>query len=374
MILIFYLFLLLMLYAYFGYPLTLAVFSIFSRKCDSIRTEYLPFVSIVMPVYNEQTVIESKIQNLSQLDYPADRIQFIIVSDGSDDDTNQIIHSINLPNLRFIELPKRQGKANALNEGMKSVSNDIVVFTDASISLQPDALRNIIQGFQNPNVGCISGEDHIESGEAEGLYGKYELLLRNLESKAHSIIGASGCFYAQRRELCPVFLEGMPPDFLSVLNTAKKGGVSLTARNAIGYMKSTSNPSREFSRKVRTVLRGMCTLFAYREVLNPKIFGFFAYEIFSHKILRWAVPFLLIGLLISNLFLAGTHGLFYRFLFLSQIAFYILATLPLFRADLENSFFVRVPFYFVYTNAAIVVAFVKFLSGKRQEIWNPTQR
>jgi len=377
MLFTFYISVMLLFYAYFGYPATLFFISILKRHRKVMVSDLemeLPLVSIILPVYNEQNVIQDKLVNLKNLIYPRDKVEIVIVSDGSDDDTCDIVRAAGISNLKLIEIPQRKGKANALNEGMKNAAHSLIVFTDASIMIEPEALKNIVRKFDNPEVGCISGEDHIQGSETEGLYGKYELLIRNLESKAFSIIGASGCFYAQRKNLVPIFQEGMPPDFLSVLNTAKNGYISMTDRDAVGFMKSTKNSTQEFTRKVRTILRGMYTLFYYRDLFNFKKYGFFSFELFCHKILRWCVPFLLIFIFLANIFLIFDNHVFYTFTLITQIIFYCLALLPLLQSDLNKYIFARVPFYFLYTNVAILAAFVQLLQGKRQELWNPTQR
>ena len=239
----------------------------------------------------------------------------------------------------------------------------------------PDAgaLRHVVQPFQDTTIGCVSGEDHIPGGGGEGLYGRYELLLRNLESQVSSIAGASGSFYAMRARLCTPFLPGMAPDFLSVLSTVEQGSRAVTEPRAFGTMSSVKSARGEFRRKVRTLIRGMTALWHARALLNPLRSGLFALVLWSHKLARWMVPFLLLAMLFANVWLLGEP--FYLFTGVVQIAFYVSALLALFGIRvLRDSLLGKIPMYFTVVNSAILVAWIQFLSGTRLEIWEPTKR
>ena len=363
-------------YAYFGYPLALMVLKRLAGPKKARVTDdsfYEPALSIIIPVHNEAAVIEEKLRNLMQLDYPAGKCEIIIISDGSTDRTGEIVSQHLEGRIKYIEMPERRGKAAALNAGVEQAANEIIVFSDASIMIEQAALRNIVRRFRDPEIGCISGEDHIREPGGEGFYGKYELWLRNLESRVHSIVGASGSFYAQRRELCQPFEEGMAPDFFSVLNTVEKGFLAINEPLAFGTMKSLKDTKDEFNRKVRTLVRGMTVLFHKKGLLNPYKYGFFAIELFSHKIMRWLVPFFLILLFISNLVLFQID--FYYLIFICQIFFYLLALISFSKiGNFYKRIWGKIPLYFTTVNAAILFAWFKYLSGVRQEIWNPTKR
>jgi cellulose synthase/poly-beta-1,6-N-acetylglucosamine synthase-like glycosyltransferase len=362
-------------YAYLGYPIILFVIGKIKKKSENVnyQVNYYPSLSIIMPVHNEEKVIESKIKNIFSIDYPENRFELIIVSDGSTDRTKEIILDNPHHNIKFYELPARRGKAAALNLGLEKSSGEIIVFTDASIMLDKEALKNIVKKFQDGRIGCVSGEDYIHESGGEGLYGRYELFLRNLESKVHSIVGASGSFYAQRRELCNDFKEGMAPDFLSVLATVEKGYRAITEPSAFGIMTSLKSSSDEFNRKVRTLVRGMSAIFYKKSLLNPFRYGIFSFELLSHKIMRWLVPFFLISLLLSNLFLLDSS--IYLLAFITQVIFYLLAVSSMSKIiNIHEKIYVKVPLYFTAVNAAILYAWVKYLSGTKQEIWNPTKR
>jgi cellulose synthase/poly-beta-1,6-N-acetylglucosamine synthase-like glycosyltransferase len=244
-------------YAYLGYPLVLYAISRMagqSGTADMNESDYEPGVSIIIPVFNEEKVIEKKIENMLQLNYPENKFEVLIISDGSTDRTREIVEEKQSSVVKFFELRERSGKAAALNLGLKKAKNEIIVFSDASIILDHAALKNIVRNFRDEKIGCVSGEDHIPGGGGEGFYGKYELYLRNQESKVHSIVGASGSFYAQRSNLCEPFEEGMAPDFLSVLKTVKKGYRAVTDPEAFWTMTSLKETKDELSRKVRTLI------------------------------------------------------------------------------------------------------------------------
>jgi cellulose synthase/poly-beta-1,6-N-acetylglucosamine synthase-like glycosyltransferase len=364
-------------YAYFGYPLALMCVSFLFRSKKQMpgyaNGAKLPSVTILIPVHNEANVVQKKVENTLLLDYPA-RLEALVISDGSTDNTVELLKSLNAEDrLRILELRERKGKAHALNAGLKAVTGEILVFSDASIMLDRQSIREIVQPFADPRIGCASGEDYIEGGGGEGLYGKYELYLRQLESRIGSIAGASGSFYAQRRELMDDFVEGLAPDFLSVLSTVEKGYRVVSVPSAFGHMTALSSTTDEFHRKVRTIVRGMTALFSRKRLLNPFRYPAFAFTLWSHKVMRWCVPIFLIGLLICNVPLADTP--FYAFTLGAQIVFYALAALAYFDVGLVASNIVgRIALYFVAVNIAILKAWVLYFSGVRQELWTPSKR
>ncbi|MBZ0071298.1 MAG: glycosyltransferase family 2 protein [Gammaproteobacteria bacterium] len=365
------------IYAYFLYPALLAVLARLATRSPTPVTEQAPeSVSMIIPVHNEERILPTKLENLAALDYPHDHLQVIFVSDGSTDGTLKLLRdaAANLPfQLVVLEVPERAGKAHALNTGLEAADGQIIIFTDASILLEPGAVSALLQPFADPGVGCVSGEDHIAGGAGEGLYGRYELYLRNQESAVASIVGASGSFYAQRRALVQPFQPGLAPDFLSVLNTVEQGYRAQTEPAARGHMTAVARPEQEFQRKVRTLLRGIATLFAKPALMNPLRYGRFAWLLLSHKLIRWLVPFMLIAALLSNIALTDT-GL-YGVLLVLQIGFYGLAALA-YRgvAGLHDNPLGRIALFFVMANVAILIAWFRYLKGERQELWTPSER
>lgn len=369
---IFWISLLAVVYAYFGYPLLLIALR--RRSSPRVgRAEALPTVSLLLPVHNEDAVLERKLRNTLDLDYPAAQLHVLVISDGSTDRTVEVAQRFSADGrVTVIAQPVRQGKAAALNRGLERARGDIIVFSDASIMLERESLRHIVAPFGDPAIGSVSGEDLIADGGGEGLYGRYELWLRRLESQVHSIVGASGSFYAQRRALCVPFVEGLAPDFLSVLNTVERGYRAVAEPAARGTMTSVHAAKDEFRRKVRTLIRGMTALFAKPHLLNPFRYGVFAIELLSHKLMRWLVPVFLVLLASSSIVLSAQP--FYLAMTVAQTLFYALAALALASDGMRRFAPARIAGYFTITNAAILAAWWKFLLGVRQEIWTPSRR
>jgi cellulose synthase/poly-beta-1,6-N-acetylglucosamine synthase-like glycosyltransferase len=362
-------------YVYFGYPLLLACFArLFGRPVEARDAAAVPTVSMIVPVHNERATIEHKVRNAAQLNYPDGRLEILFVSDGSTDGTVEYLLGAVGGRTVLHELTERGGKAAALNAGLRAARHDIIVFSDASIMLEPGSLYAIVRPFQDPHVGCVSGEDRIAELGGEGLYGRYELFIRRLESKLHSIVGASGSFYAQRRALCETFPPGLAPDFLSVLRTVEHGYRAVAAHDAVGSMRALDSHRDEFQRKVRTLLRGMTTLRQYSHLLNPFAYGWFAFVLMSHKLIRWLFPFFLIGALATSGLLATWSGL-YRRLLLAQVLVYAVAACGLFPGKaIASSLPVRVFGYFATVTLATLSAWAKFIAGARQELWSPSRR
>lgn len=360
-------------YPYIGYPALMFLIGRVRRRHALPGIGFHPTVSMVIPAHNEERRIDRKVRNTAGLRYPADRLEVIFVSDGSTDRTADILRECRTPGMEVVVLADRGGKAAALNAGLERARNDIVVFSDASIELEPGALEAIVRSFQDARIGCVSGEDRIAESGGEGWYGRYELLLRRLESRAHSIVGASGSFYAQRRALCQPFTEGMAPDFLSVLRTIEQGYRAVSDETAIGAMTSVKDTRHEFDRKVRTLIRGMTALFAYAHLLNPLRFGMCAFALWSHKVFRWTVPFFLLGALLAPLTLLGSP--LYAGACIVQVVFYAGAIGAFAQwGSLHRSLPGKVALYFSTVNAAILAAWFRYGRGVRQELWTPSSR
>ena len=361
-------------YPYAIYPLLLLLMNRLARRQPhEARSSHQPTVSIVLPVHNEARRIEAKIHNVLQLDYPADRVQLLVIGDACTDDTLARARAVGGKSIETYNLLKREGKAAALNEALKRATGEIVVFTDAAIMLEPGSLAKLVGHFHDPAIGCVSGEDYVEGGGSEGLYGRLELLLRREEALAHSIAGASGCFYAQRRELCTPFRAGMAPDFLSVLNVVRSGHRALAEPQARGSMTATKSQSAEFTRKVRTFLRGITALFGNLKLMNPVAFPTFSFILISHKLMRWLGPVPMIACLVSSWLLRADP--LYAVMFWGQITLYAAAVVGILSPALADRVtLVRLSAFFVLVNIAALKALLQWSVGVRLEVWEPTRR
>jgi glycosyltransferase involved in cell wall biosynthesis len=367
---------LLIVYAYFGYPASLFLAGFF-RNRDVKKASVFPYVTIVITAYNEEEKIQQKLENTLSLEYPRDKLQIIVASDGSTDRTNEITMCYQQKGVDLLEIVDRKGKENAQKEAVKCAKGEVIVFTDVATLLDTNGLKQIVSNFADPSVGCVSSEDRLlgKDGEpcGEGLYVRYEMWLRRLESKVNSLVGLSGSFFATRKEVCQDFSGELQSDFRTVLNSVKMGLRGVSDPQAIGYYRDVSEEEREFNRKVRTVLRGLTVFFRHLEFLNGLKYGFFSYQYFCHKLLRWLVPVFLFIALVSNLILAWKSSLFFS-MFLVQLVFYSSAIFGWKRKDLTSRTLLKIPMYFIIVNASIFVAWWKYLKGERVIMWAPSER
>ena len=364
----------LLAYPYVIYPALLVAFNrLIGRRPHAADAAFTPAVTVILPVHNEARRIEAKIANLLQLDYPHSKMQVLVIGDACTDDTLERAQRRGSGVVETIALTERAGKAAGLNAGLARATGELLVFTDAAIMLERQSLRALVGHFSDPAIACVSGEDYIEGAETEGLYGRLELLLRREEAQLHSIAGASGCFYAQRRDCCPPFKPGMAPDFLSVLVAVTAGKRALAEPLARGSMTATSNQRAEFDRKVRTFLRGITALLGNAHLLNPLRYPAFGFILWSHKLMRWLAPLPMIGCLVAAAALADEP--LYLAAFIAQLAAYGAAIAGLLAPALAARVgLVRLAAFFLLVNLAALLAFAQWFAGRRVEVWTPTRR
>lgn len=363
-------------FAYFGYPATLYFANLLIGKGVS-RGAYLPKVTFIITVHNEERRIADKLENVLGLDYPADRLDVLVASDGSVDATNSIVRSYAARGVNLLEIPERGGKENAQKLAVSRASGEVLVFSDVATGMERSGLRELTSNFADPSVGCVSSEDRVVGRDGkpsgEGLYIRYEMWLRSLESRVNSLVGLSGSLFAARREVCQDFSGDMQSDFRTVLSSIKQGLRGISDRKSVGIYQDTADPKREWDRKIRTVIRGLTVFFRHIELLNAFRFGFFSYQLFCHKLLRWSVPLFLLLALLANLALI-TAGAFYAVLMALQATFYALAVTGLLRPRLQQAVIVKIAAFFLTVNASIAVAWIRYLQGDRIVKWAPTQR
>lgn len=362
-------------YAYAGYPLCLlALASVRGRGV--IRAEILPTVSLIITAHDEARRIGKKLQNTLALDYPRDRLEILVASDCSTDDTDAIIRSNSEHGVRLIRADVRRGKEHAQSLAIAAASGEILVFSDVATELEPSGVRHIVRNFADPTVGCVSSVDRmLDAGgrvSGEGAYVRYEMFLRRLETEVGSVVGLSGSFFAARREVCTPWPIDVPSDFTTVLNTVSRGMRGVSDANSIGYYRELADPRREYARKVRTVVRGVRALFAHADRLNPFRYGLFGWQLASHKLCRWLVPFALLGAAVANVALIGESTL-YRISALAQALFYSLAFVAL-RWPIPGLRVWRPLGFLVMANVSILDAWMRLLRGSTAVTWTPSER
>jgi len=365
-----------MFYAYAGYLLVLVVISVFKSR-PVLTGAIQPMVTFIITAYNEEARIKEKIENSLQQQYPRQRLEIVVASDCSSDRTDEIVRSYASSGVRLIRAPERKGKEAAQKLAVSQTSGEVLVFSDVATTLPAEGIANIVKPFNDPTVGCVSSVDRFVDAQGnlsgEGAYVKYEMLLRQLETKVNTLVGLSGSFFAARRVVCSPWADDLQSDFNTLLNSMKAGLRGVSDPDSVGYYKNLSDEKKEYQRKVRTVLRGIAVLMRSLPMLNPFRYGIFAWQLFSHKLCRWLVPFAMIGAGISNILLV-THSTVYGVLLLGQILFYATAIAYAgFSWMPKNSLF-RLPSFFVLVNLSILDAWMRYWRGDRVFRWEPSKR
>jgi len=363
----------LIFHAYFGYPLTLLAL----KRRRAAKAPFEPHATLIITASNEERRIRDKLKNSLTLDYPREKLQVLVASDGSSDETNDIVRSYADHGIELLAFPERRGKESAQKDAVLHATCEVLIFSDVATHIDTNGLREIIANFADPTVGCVSSADKVIGRDGkpcgEGFYVRYEMWLRNLESQVNSLVGLSGSFFAARKEVCRDFSGEMQSDFRTVLNSMRLGLRGVSDPDAIGCYQDISDSRREFDRKIRTVLRGLTVFFHNLEFLNPFRYGLFSYQYFCHKLLRWLVPLFLFTALMANVVLSLNSG-GYTILLLLHLAFYGIALRGWAAKSAPNHALFKIPIYFVTVNAAIFVAWCRYIRGRRMVMWAPSDR
>lgn len=364
------------LYSYFLYPLLLMPLSRRRRRPLQPPAE-LPTISLIVTAHNEAARIKDKLENCLLLDYPRQRLEILVASDASSDGTDELVAGYAERGVRLIRAPERRGKEWAQLLAVQAARGEILVFSDVATTIPGDGLRRLAACFADPQVGAVSSEDRFVAPDGEllgeGLYVRYEMWLRRLESGAAGLVGLSGSFFAARREVCLDWDVLVPSDFNAALNCVRHGYIAVTEPTLFGFYPAIQDEDQEYQRKLRTVLRGITGLMRRLDVLNPLRYGLFSFQVFSHKLMRWLVPWFLLLLLVASARLAREHAI-YALALAGQLAFYLLVLGGTLSERLRRLSWVKVPYFFVTANLAVAQAGIDFLRGKRVTAWQPSKR
>jgi cellulose synthase/poly-beta-1,6-N-acetylglucosamine synthase-like glycosyltransferase len=366
----------LIVYTYIGYPALLYVLSrLFGHPVRS--AEITPRLSIIIAAYNEESDIARKLDETLALDYPKDRLEIVVASDCSTDGTDDIVRGYAGQGVILHRRPQRLGKTSAQNHAVRVSSGEILVFSDATTHYAPDALRKLVRSFADTQVGAVTGNvayvdrNATDVGLGARSYWGYEFFLKQCESQLGSLLGVCGCLYAVRRSSYAQLDEDMSSDFVIASEIYKQGLRTIYEPEAVSSEDTNKRGHEEFRMRVRIIEQTMSALHRYRALLNPFRHGMYAFQMISHKVMRYLVPFLLIiafdanGLLIQS-------GEFFQHLFLAQVLFYGAAL----GGWISESLTIKlgklaIPYYFVLANAASLVAFLKFIGGQSHVTWEP---
>jgi len=363
-------------YAYAGYPLILFTIGLF-RSRQVRRSPIQPTLSLIITAYNEEKRIKEKLQNTLDLDYPKDRLEIVVASDCSTDGTDDIVRSFSSSGIRLVRSVTKGGKEAAQKLAVESTSGEILVFSDVATVLEAEALKNIVSNFADETVGCVSSVDRFLDVDGkvsgEGAYVRYEMFLRQVESRVNTLVGLSGSFFAARRAVCSNWAPDLQSDFNTLLNSVKLGLRGVADSDSVGYYMNLADQRKEYERKVRTIVRGISVFMRSVSLLNPLSYHLFAWQLFSHKLCRWLVPFAMIAALVTNGFLASLSP-WYRVLGMGQALFYALAAVYLLSGRLPDNGMLRIPSFFVMVNVSILDAWLRYLRGDRIVSWTPSKR
>ena len=366
------------IYSYFLYPLILKVIPPRQKpQLRNVEEESLPALSLIITVHNEEGRIREKLENSLVIDYPSNRLEIIVASDCSTDGTEEIVAAFAGKDVQLVRADERKGKEYAQWCAIEQSKGEIIVFSDVATQIPPNALRVMVREFQDQKVGAVSSEDRFISKDGklagEGAYVRYEMWLRSLESDRGGLVGLSGSFFAARREVCERWDFSTCSDFNVARNCIRLGLIAINCPGMVGYYPDLADPKKEYLRKVRTVLRGISAIPRHAWVLNPFRNTLFAFEVWSHKIMRWTVPWFMLLFFFITLLLQG-EGMIFTLALLVQLVFYALALAGWISDKLQENTVIRIVYFFVQSNIAIAHATIQFFTGKRVLVWVPSKR
>ena len=380
------------IYTYIGYALALSVIlkirnAIFPRQLKKNDPEYEPDVCLFVTAFNEKDYIKQKVENSFSLDYPREKVQYLWITDGSDDGTPDLLKKYDL--LEVHHLSERRGKMHAMNRGVKFVKAPIIIFSDTNTLLGKDSIREIVAKFSNEKTGCVAGEKRIvkkdadsAAGSGEGMYWKLESWVKKMDSELSSAVGAVGELFAIRTALFEdVETDTLLDDFMISLRIVQKGYRIAYAPNAYAEETASLNVKEELKRKIRIAAGGIQTIFRLKGLLNPFKFGILSWQYFSHKVLRWTFgPLSLFLILPVNFLIVWKQESwidfdFYTFIFYFQLLCYLLAFIGWHFENKRLRFKILfIPYYFVAINYASVRGILRYFKGNQSVNWEKSKR
>lgn len=391
-IVLFWILLFILFYTYVGYALVLYVLlklkkTLFPNRFLKTNNFYEPTVCLFVTAFNEKDYVQQKVENSYSLDYPKEKIQYVWVTDGSDDGTPELLHKYE--NLEVYHLGERRGKMHAMNRGVKFVKAPIIIFSDTNTILGNQSIREIVAKFSNEKTGCVAGEKRIVEKEAdaaagagEGLYWKFESWIKNMDAELNSAVGAVGELFAIRTELFEdVETDTLLDDFIISLRIAQKGYNIAYAPNAYAEETASLNVKEELKRKIRIAAGGVQTIFRLKNLLNPFRYGLLSWQYFSHKVMRWTLaPISLFLIVIVNFSIVSQHSSwadfqFYSVFFYLQLVGYLFALVGWYFENKKLRFKILfVPYYFIFINYASIRGIFRYFKGKQSVNWEKSKR
>lgn len=384
---LFWLFLFIVFYSYLGYGILLWVYLKIQGRAQNKRVyspTFEPEVSLVIATYNEEAILQKKIENTLSLDYPPEKLKIIIIADGSTDNSVDIISKF--PEIQLMYKPGRQGKVAAINRAMQSVNSPFVVFCDANTLLNRESIREIIKHYQDPGIGAVAGEkkvidgsrDENVAGAGEGLYWKYESILKQLDAEFYTVVGAAGELFSIRTELFePAGDHILLDDFIMSMKICKNGYRVMYEPRAYAAEAPSLTIRDEQKRKIRISAGGFQSVVILKDLLNIFKYGRLSFQYISHRVLRWVIcPVLLPLILLLNILICMRYGgLVYNIALMMQGAFYMSALTGwlLTLADLKSKLF-YIPYYFLFMNISLYIGFLRYVNDTQTVLWDKAAR
>ena len=365
-------------FTYAGYSLVILMLSRLVHN-PVRRGAFEPRVTYLITAYNEEKNIAAKLDQVMTLDYPRDKLEIIVASDGSTDRTDEIVKGFSGRGVKLIRVEGRVGKTETQNQAVRQASGEIIIFSDATTRYEKSAIRNLVRNYADPSVGAVSGRYEYcnPTGAAIGLgsilFWKYENSIKTMQTNIKTITGCCGCIYSVRRSAYTPLPADIISDLVEPLKVLEKGYRIVFEPEAIAYEETTEKTKEEFRMRVRVITRGMHGLLYMRTLFNPLRHGFVAFQLLSHKVLRWLVPVFLLIALIANCFLLGSP--FYNVTLALQLAFYVFALLG-YLAEKGNipAKPLNIPLYFMTVNLAAVVAMYRLWKGHKAVTWETVRK
>lgn len=371
----------LVVYTYLLYPVGLWLLTFRKREPKPAQPEQWPLLTVVIVAVNEAAVIGDKLRNTLSLDYPPDRRRVVVVSDRSDDGTDDITAGFADRGVQLVRMQERSGKIMGQNVGAREAEGDVLVFSDANSMYEESALKALVGPFADPSVGGVCGElryvnpAEVGAGKGEGVYWRYEQFLKRRESLLGSLVGANGAIYAMRRELFEELGPDIISDFIMPIRIRRRGYRVHYAPEAVAVEHSAKEFDQELRRRRRIIARSLYGLWTERGVLNPLATGVFSFQVVSHKVLRWLVPILLMVTLATSGVRAIEGSALFQGLFGLQAILYALAYLGyVVPGSLGRRGLFYVPAYFMAVNLGALLGLWDFALGRRHTVWQPIER
>ena len=349
-------------YVLIGYPVLLLLISKFCKQLDFQPVDRLPNVTLVVPAHNEIAVIREKLANLKAIDYPGDKLEILVGSDGSTDGTNEVVQSEENDQLRLLAFENRRGKASVVNDCVSQAKNEVICLCDANVMFAGDALKQLVTPLCDPTIGAVTGMVVLRSeesnfGSGETTYYSFERQIQIAECQVGSLIGVDGGMYVIRKSLFqPLPADTILDDFVVTMRVIRQKGKVIYQPSAVATENGTPEAKQEWRRRVRVAAGSVQSLFRgeFPRLTQPVVF----WQYLSHKLLRWLAPVYLLSALASNVLLL-TDAWFYRVFMLGQVAIYALALIATFSIAVRRTRLGGIPFYFLMSNAAMLLGYIK---------------